>query len=98
MVSHSESSLNAISRMSPPHAGHSSGNSSPTRAISLAQAIREVSCERADSGCAAVSAANHGEPFERKGRPGKGSQQVFETLKIARYVAVEERDPDTRVD
>ena len=26
--------------------GHSSGNSSPTRAISLAQAIREVSCER----------------------------------------------------
>ena len=46
MVSHSESSLKAISRMSPPHAGHSSGNSSPTRAISLAQAIREVSCER----------------------------------------------------
>ncbi len=32
--------------MSPPHAGHSSGNSSPTRAISLAQAIREVSWER----------------------------------------------------
>ena len=32
--------------MSPPHAGHSSGNFSPTRAISLAQAIREVSCER----------------------------------------------------
>jgi hypothetical protein len=46
MVSHSESSLKAISRMSPPHAGHSSGNSSPTRARSLAQAIREVSCER----------------------------------------------------
>jgi len=36
----------AISRMSPPQAGHSSGNSSPSRAISLAQAIREVSCER----------------------------------------------------
>ena len=32
--------------MSPPHPGHSSGNSSPTRAISFAQAIREVSCER----------------------------------------------------
>ena len=32
--------------MSPPHAGHSSGNFSPTRAISLAQAIREVSWER----------------------------------------------------
>ena len=30
------------SRMSRPHAGHSSGNSSPTRAISFAQAIREV--------------------------------------------------------
>ena len=35
--------MNAISRMSPPHPGHSSGNSSPTRAMSLAQAIREVS-------------------------------------------------------
>ncbi len=32
--------------MSPPHAGHSSGNSSPTLAMSLAQAIREVSWER----------------------------------------------------
>jgi hypothetical protein len=36
---------NAISRMSPPHPGHSSGNSSPTRAMSLAHAIREVSWE-----------------------------------------------------
>ena len=35
-----------MSRMSPPHAGHSSGNFSPTRAISLDQAIREVSWER----------------------------------------------------
>ena len=82
MVSHSESSLNAISRMSPPQFGHSSGNSSPTRAISLAQAIREVSCERADSGCAAVWAANHGEPFESKGWPGKGSQQVLKRLTL----------------
>ena len=64
----------------------------------MAQAIREVSCERADSGCAAVWAANHGEPFESKGWPGKGSQQVLKTLKIARHVAVEERDPDTRID
>jgi hypothetical protein len=38
--------MNAISRMSPPQVGHASGNSSPTRAMSLAQAIREVSCER----------------------------------------------------
>ena len=37
---------NAISRMSPPHAGHSGGNSSPTRAMSFAHAIRDVSCER----------------------------------------------------
>ena len=37
---------NAISRMSPPHAGQGSGNSSPTRAMSLAHAIRDVSCER----------------------------------------------------
>ena len=49
MVSHSESSLKAISRMSPPHAGHSSGNSFPTWAMSFARAIREVSCET-DSG------------------------------------------------
>jgi len=32
--------------MSPPHAGHRSGNSFPTRAISLASASREVSWER----------------------------------------------------
>ena len=38
--------MKEISRMSPPHIGHSSGNSSPTRAISFAQAIRDVSCER----------------------------------------------------
>jgi len=36
---------NAMSRMSPPHPGHSSGNSSPTRAMSFAHAIREVSWE-----------------------------------------------------
>ena len=38
--------MNVISRMSPPQVGHASGKSSPTRAMSLAQAIREVSCER----------------------------------------------------
>jgi hypothetical protein len=37
--------MNAINRMSPPQVGHASGNSSPTLAISLAQAIRDVSCE-----------------------------------------------------
>jgi len=35
-----------LSRMSPPHAGHWRGNFSPTRVISLAQAIRDVSWER----------------------------------------------------
>ena len=74
--------MKAISRMWPPHAGHSSGNSSPTRARSFAQAIREVSCERADSGCAAVWAANHGEPFKRKWRPGKGSEKVLKRLTL----------------
>ena len=38
--------MNAISRMSPPQVGHASGTSSRTRAMSLAQAIREVSCKR----------------------------------------------------
>ncbi len=38
--------MKAISRMSPPHAGHLSGNSSPTQAISLAYVIREEACER----------------------------------------------------
>ena len=37
--------MNAMSRMSPPHPGHATGNSSPTRAMSLAHAIREVSWE-----------------------------------------------------
>jgi len=35
--------MNAISRMSARQFGHASGNSSPTLAISLAQAIRDVS-------------------------------------------------------
>ena len=38
--------MKVISRMSPPQFGRSSGNSSPTRASSFAQATREVSCER----------------------------------------------------
>jgi|SanBayMetagenome_1026888.scaffolds.fasta_scaffold08910_2 hypothetical protein len=42
----SGSVMNAMRQMSPPHLGHSSGNSSPTRTMSLAQAIREVSCDR----------------------------------------------------
>jgi hypothetical protein len=36
--------------------------------------------------------------FKREWRPGAIPQQVFETPKIARHVAVEERDPDAGVD
>ncbi len=35
--------MKKLNRMSPPQAGHAKGNSYPTRAMSLAQAIREVS-------------------------------------------------------
>ena len=40
--------MNAISRMSPPQVGHASGNSSPTRAMSFAHAIREKSWPQRD--------------------------------------------------
>ncbi len=52
----------------------------------------------ADATDAAVGVADHGEPLERKGGPGAIPQQMLERLKIARYVAVEERDADARVD
>ena len=35
--------MNLIRQISPPQFGHASGNASPTRASSYAQAIREVS-------------------------------------------------------
>ncbi len=41
-----------------------------------------------DAGDVAVWTASHGEPFEGKGWPGAVSKQVFQTLKIARHVAV----------
>jgi hypothetical protein len=52
----------------------------------------------ADSGCAAVWGADHGEPFKREWWPGKGSEKVLKTPKIARHVAVDDRDPDARID
>ena len=52
----------------------------------------------ADAGDPAVWAADHGQSFEREGGPGTVSQQVFEALKIARHVAVDECDPDTCID
>jgi hypothetical protein len=36
----------------------------------------------ADSGCAAVWGADHGEPFERKGRPGAVSEKVLKRLTL----------------
>ena len=51
-----------------------------------------------DATDAAVWAADHGEPLECEGGPGTVSQQVFETPKIAGHIAVDERDPDARVD
>jgi hypothetical protein len=52
----------------------------------------------ADAGDAAVWAADHGEPIKREGGPCAVSQQVLETPKGTRHIAVEERDPDTRID
>jgi len=52
----------------------------------------------ADAGDAAVGVANHGEPLECEWRPGAISQEMIETLEIARHVAVEERDADARID
>ena len=43
----------------------------------------------ADADDAAIGVADHGESFERKGRPGAVSKQVFQTLTIARHVAVD---------
>jgi hypothetical protein len=39
-----------------------------------------------------------GEPLQREGRPGGITQEVFDALEVARHVAVDERDPDARVD
>jgi hypothetical protein len=50
----------------------------------------------ADAGDAAVFAADHGEPFKREWRPGAVSEKVLKTLKIARHIAVDERDPDEK--
>ena len=52
----------------------------------------------ADAGDPAVWAADHGQSFECEGGPGTVSQQVFEALKIARHIAVDECDPDTCID
>ena len=52
----------------------------------------------ADFGDAAVCTTPYGESLEGKGWPGAVSKQVFQALKIARHVAVDECDPHARVD
>ena len=48
----------------------------------------------ADLGDRAVWAADHGEPLKGEGGAGAVSQQVFQALKVAGHIAVDERDPD----
>jgi hypothetical protein len=42
---------------------------------------------------ATVGTADHGEPFEREGRPGAIPQEVLETLKIAGHIAADGAGP-----
>jgi hypothetical protein len=51
-----------------------------------------------DTGDPAIGVANHGEPFECERRPGAIPQEMLERLKVVRHVAVDERDPHTRID
>jgi hypothetical protein len=52
----------------------------------------------AEAGDAAVWAASHGQPFERERGPGAVPQQVFQALKVTRYVAGWELPADWRLD
>ncbi len=49
-------------------------------------------------GDAAVCTTPYEESLEGEGGPAAIPQQVFQTPKIARHVAIVERDPDTRID
>jgi len=51
----------------------------------------------ADFGDAAICSTPDGESLEREGGPGAIPQQVLETPKVVRHVAVDERDPHARV-
>jgi hypothetical protein len=52
----------------------------------------------ADFGCAAARVTINREPLQREGRAGAIPQKVLQALKIARHVAVYERDPHARID
>ena len=51
-----------------------------------------------DAGDATARVTSDKEPLEREGRTGTIPQQMFETLKIAGHIAVDECDPDTGID
>ena len=48
----------------------------------------------ADSRDPVVCDTDHGEPLQCEGGPGAIPQDMFQTLKIVRHVAVHERDAD----
>ena len=52
----------------------------------------------ANTSDAAIGVADHGESMKCERRPGPVAQEMLERLKVARHVAVEERDADGRVD
>ena len=78
----------AMSRMSPPHAGHASGNASAIRASRLSHASREVSWERVDAIAAAFRSAlcADGAVEAPSPRPSPGGRGGFPALPIARAV------------
>ena len=51
-----------------------------------------------DARDAAAPVPSRKEPLQREGWSGAIPQQVFQALKIARHIAVDERDPDTGID
>lgn len=70
--------MKAMSRMSPPQAGHASGKSSAIFSMSLAQAIREVSWERL---------AASGAPSPRRSPRGRGGGDAAPARAVALAMA-----------
>ena len=101
MVSHSESSLNAISWMSPPHLGHLSGNSSPTRAMSLALLIRVAAAflgMPTGHSFAPLADVGGGSGVEQANEGGFGSFHHFWTLRngLCRVFPMTFTNPEVR--
>jgi hypothetical protein len=66
--------MKAISRMSPPHAGHSSGNSSPIRAMSLAFGVGRCRATGASPECRSSLPRVVRRPHARRSRPRAACQ------------------------